>query len=71
MVAVATLATDEIKGIRCCILLCMRSSLFVTVLALWGLNLGAKKEEAESPLHCNERLSLPTQLQSFPVNINK
>lgn len=39
------------------------------ILAQWGLSPGAKKEEAESLLHCNDCLSLPTQLQSFPVNI--
>ena len=34
-------------------------------------SMGAKKEEAESLLHCNDCLSLLTQLQSFPVNVNK
>lgn len=47
----------------------MRSCLLVLILAQWGLSPGAKKEEAESLLHCNDCLSLPTQLQSFPVNI--
>lgn len=33
-------------------------------------NRDKKREDAKSPLHCNNCLSLPIQPQSFPVNIN-
>lgn len=52
-------------------ILCVSSGLLVLILPQRGLSLGAKMEETENLLHCNDCMSIYTQQQSSSFNINK